>query len=219
MLYYNLIKLEYWRSMNVNVIAKFDGSYRKHSDNSHSIGIGYSIKSNVENINKNNKYELSDQLSSEFAESLALMELLEELQNYSGYNIIIIGDCKILIDSINNGKYITKVAIQSEYISLLIENLKENNKVQLKWEPREHNKICDKLSKDKTTFIFNYINMKNNPINVVLKAYNEQDANERFQQIIQKMKQQEINQMKLNRKKKSLNQMIREFKRYGKAYA
>lgn len=202
------------------IIAKFDGSHRKHVNGEYSIGIGWLIKDkdNDERIHGNNKYILAEKLGSEFAESIALIELLEKLHNYKNRQIKITGDCKGIIESINNGKHMKKIKIQSEYIALLIDELREHNEVELEWAPRELNKMCDKLSKEKEEFQFSDKTVYNNPINITIKAYNEEDAKNKFQKITTKINDNEIKQ-KQNKKQKSINSMIKEWKKCGVSYA
>ena len=181
----------------MSIVARFDGSYRHLLDGSYNIGIGYTIKDNNLNVLCNNsQYELANEMNSYFAESVAMIELLEKLEEYQNQTIEIIGDCKILIEAIDgkiNGK---SFFIQCQYIKLLLLNLREKNNVFIKWEQREQNKECDKLSKIKKTFSFYYKNSNNKCIKIKLKSHTREDAYIRFVKLSQKILESELSTKK-----------------------
>lgn len=82
------------------------------------------------------------------AEYLALYYLLLHLSEYSGKTINIKGDSKLVIMQmkgawkIKEGSY---VPIAYKTLNILKE-VKKNNTVNLKWIPREENKVADRLS-------------------------------------------------------------------------
>lgn len=139
------------------IIAQFDGSYGPYRDDMYRIGAGYSINSETfreqyiaGTINK----------GSVFAEVLALMGLLEKLQDYKNCHITIKGDNLAVITMIRSQKKdraIRGLEVQFNYLRILVEELRySNNSVVFEWVPREQNKDCDKAASHKERFIFRY---------------------------------------------------------------
>ena len=138
------------------VIAQFDGSYRLYRDDMYRIGAGYKIDEQV--FSEQYIAGTMEHMGSVFAEVLALMGLLEKLQDYKNCHITIRGDNLAVISLIRKqNRAIRGLEVQFEYLRMLVHELREsNNYVVFKWVPREQNKVCDRAASQKERFIFQY---------------------------------------------------------------
>jgi len=226
--------------------AKSDACYKEYNDSCY-IGIGLSIRQyNGLQFVKDIKYIVENRFSSEYAELVGIIELLKKLQKMHKENIIILGDDKPLIEIINrnmrNKRYecgINRFSLEFKFLYFLINRIKENeNTIQFHWQPREHNRECDRLSKKTEEYALDY-ELNNGEIGVYrFKAYNEIEAQKKYtnyvnvrnkqfeiQEKIKKINIERIIEIPIEKpieKKQSrsmLNKMLKIFKRTGRAYA
>jgi len=162
------------------VKARFDGSHQRREDGD-IIGIGYMIG----NKRFKERYIAGEKLDSSFAELLALMSLVQELLQYKNCAIYIEGDNQDVVRRISKKRLIKNHEIQSEYIILLLEELKQNNHVQLTWICREKNHDCDALASHLEKFIFKYRTITNTIRKRVIYDHFADKAQETFHQWLQ----------------------------------
>ena len=138
------------------IIAQFDGSYRLYKNDMYRIGAGYSIDGEV--FSEQYIAGTIEHMGSVFAEVLALIGLLEKLQDYKNCHITIKGDNLGVISCIRKKKRsIRGLEIQFQYLRLLIEELRlAGNFVVFEWVPRAQNKQCDIAASKPEKFLFKY---------------------------------------------------------------
>jgi len=134
----------------MKITCNYDGATYKKNPSS-ILGVGTVIR-----IKKGPTREASiplimeKELSNNYAEYAAFIDILEQLEGTEGAVIHISGDSKLLTKQmtgdwqIKNGVY-RPLAIKSME---LISQITENNELNLLWIPRESNTHADKLSKE-----------------------------------------------------------------------
>jgi len=207
--------------------AKCDASYKSYNNKSY-IGIGLTIRQhNGIQFTENKKYYVDGILNSYYAELVGIIELLKKLQKIKGEQILVISDNEGLIININKRLLKSDYQLEFSFLQFLINNIKLNNEINFKWQPREKNVECDKLSKKQDTYNFKYELLNNKNGLYQCQAFNEFEAQLQFQKFIDR-KNKEIESLEnknINRniepKKQSksmFNKMMKEFKKTGTAY-
>ena len=242
-------------SKNKHIIkAKSDASYKEY-DNQCYIGIGISVEQRGGiNFNRNEKYMLLNKMNAQYAELMSTIILLKSLQKIHNQQITVSNDNSSIIQCINrilsyklnskkmmHTKIFTKYELECVFLQFLITNIKNNgNSIIFDWQPRENNKICDRLSKKMDDFEIDYILSNGDNGIYRCKATNEIEAQKQCKkhisnsenyilkrEIENKLEEQikRINEKDIvieipkRQSKTMLNKMIKIFKRTGKAYA
>jgi len=121
----------------------FDGACEPQNPGG-AMGIGYTV-----NDFKDYDFKAPDpENTNNVAEYLAFCKILQHLEGEKKCKINILGDSMLVINQMNGlwkikkGKY-KEIALEAK---ILLNKLKKDNNIILKWIPRERNVIADELS-------------------------------------------------------------------------